>query len=241
MGNKDYKFYIQQTLDIPDTLKKFRTMPLFEIDIEKARAWLKDLEKNYSDYKFVWKDHSYMYTRPPSDFHDPNGEVGHCLMPDQWYYNLCFQDPYKRGPIPNELRAYVKDEWKDDPDSNELNPREGFRGYIREIIDNLADTGIHSKHWCVSGMTPGSMLTRHKDSDYNLRLHIPLYADDSCVWTIDDQEYTFRPGYAYLINTSLFHSVDNSKGNFTRIHVYGKLFTEECIKKWDLLTDSDNA
>ena len=232
--NEDYKFYIQDTLDIPDVQKTFKIKKVMPSDIDKARAWFADLERDCSDYKFTWGEHTYMYTRPPTDFHDPTGQKGHCLMPDQWYYNLCFKDPHKRGPIPNELRAFVKDEWKDDLESSDLNPRDGFKGYIKELVDELEANGVRSKHWCVSGLTPGSMLTRHKDSDYNMRLHIPLYAEDDCVWTIDDEPFTFEPGWAYLINTTLFHSVDNSKGKSTRVHVYGKLWTDECVKYWDL-------
>jgi len=234
MDDENLKFYIKQTIHIPDVLKKFRAKPLFEIDLDKARQWFQDLEDNYGDYKFIWGEHNYMYTKPPTDFCDPTGKTGHSLMPDQWYYNLCFYDPNKTGPIPNELRKYVKEEWRDDLESDNLNPRNCFTGYIREIVDELQKNGVNSKHWCVSGMTPGTILTRHKDSDYNLRLHIPLYAKEDCVWTIDDQPYTFEPGWAYLINTTLWHSVDNSKGKSTRVHIYGKLWTDECVKYWGL-------
>lgn len=234
MKNENFKFYVQQTLDIPDVLKNFKLKKVMSFDLKKARDWFEELEKNYSDYKFILGKHKYMYTFDPFDYHDDSGEKGHRFMQDQWNYNLCFKDPKKAGPIPIEMRSMVKEEWKDDLESEELNPRDIFTGYMRELIDNLSQNGVRSKHWCVSGLTPGSIISKHKDSDYHMRLHFPLYAEDSCIWTVDGDAYTLEPGYGYLLNTTLLHSVDNSKGKSTRIHVYGKLWTEDCIRYWNL-------
>jgi hypothetical protein len=221
--------------------ESFRVKKLFPIDIEKARKWFNNLEKNYNDYKFIWGEHSYMYDipifGPDSKVYCSEGKAGHLLLSDQWSYNLCFKDPHRRGPIPNEFRKFIKKEWQDDLESDELNPREGFTGYIRDIVDKLAVYGLKTKHWCVSAMPPGAILIQHIDSDDKLRIHIPLYVSEHCYWTVGGEEHKFylQPGYCYLVNTSIIHSVDNSKGDITRVHVYGKVFVEDCIKKLNLL------
>jgi len=57
-------------------------------------------------------------------------------------------------------------------------------------------------------------------------VHIPIYTNQDSNWIIDGEEFHMAPGKAYLVNTTLPHSVEN-KGDTFRIHLYGKVWTED--------------
>jgi aspartyl/asparaginyl beta-hydroxylase (cupin superfamily) len=91
---------------------------------------------------------------------------------------------------------------------------------------------VRSKKWLVTGHVPGTKLITHQDSPDKIRVHIPIFTNTQSNWNINGQEYHMEPGWAYLVNTTLPHSVEN-KGNTDRIHLYGKVWTKDiqCLFK----------
>ena len=189
----------------------------FPVDVEKMQAWYKDLEDTYSDWKFVVGDNQHIWKEP---IVDPAGITGHRLMDDTAYYTLCWNsdDP---GPKPFE-QGQAKPEYRDN-DNDELNPRKCFTGYALDIVKDLP---VRSKKWLVTIHTPGTKLITHQDSPDKIRVHIPIYTNKDSNWIIEDEEIHMEPGWAYLVNTTLPHSVEN-KGTTNRIHLYGKVWTDE--------------
>ncbi len=100
-----------------------------------------------------------------------------------------------------------------------------FNGYALELVRNM---NMRSKKWLVTIHTPGTKLITHQDATDKIRVHIPIYTNTDSNWIIDGVEYHMEPGYAYLVNTTLPHSVEN-KGTSNRIHLYGKVWTEDYI------------
>ncbi len=196
----------------------FKILPWFKVDIEKLREWYADLEKNYSSYKFIMKDHEHVWIEPISD---PEGVTGHNIPDNTGYYTLCWGTDAE-GPLPFE-QGQAKEEYRDKFDNNELNPRKIFKGYGLEIVKSLP---IRSKKWLVTDQPPGFKLITHQDSPGKIRIHIPIHVDNTSNWIIDGEEMFMEPGWAYLVNTTLPHSVEN-KGIRNRIHLYGKVWTDE--------------
>lgn len=214
IGVSRFKRYIQT---YPQVDLGWKVKPWFRVDVEKIRAWYADLEKDYYDWRFVYGETKHVWIE---DIGDPEGITGHRLMPDTAYYTLCWNsnDP---GPKPFE-QGQAKLEYRDN-DNGELNPRKCFTGYGLDIVTKLP---VRSKKWLVTIHTPGTRLINHQDSPDKIRVHIPIYTNDESCWIIDGEEFHMEPGIAYLVNTTLPHSLEN-KGSTDRIHLYGKVWTED--------------
>jgi|TARA_B100001094_G_scaffold40088_1_gene34686 hypothetical protein len=195
----------------------------FPVDVEKMQSWYKDLEDSYSDWKFIVGDNQHIWQEP---IVDPAGITGHRLMDDTSYYTLCWNSD-EAGPKPFE-QGQAKPEYRDNDDDN-LNPRKCFSGYALDIVQNLP---VRSKKWLVTIHTPGTKLITHQDSPDKIRVHIPIYTNKDSNWIIDGEEIHMEPGWAYLVNTTLPHSVEN-KGTTERIHLYGKVWTND-VKELDI-------
>lgn len=209
-----FKRYIQayDQIDLGWAVK-----PWFKVDIEKLHQWYADLERDYHDWKFVYGDTKHVWIE---DIGDPTGTTGHRLMPDTSYYTLCWNSD-EHGPKPFE-QGQAKPEYRDN-DNNQLNPRKCFTGYVLDLVQNLP---VPSKKWLVTIHTPGTKLITHQDAPDKIRVHIPIHTNNNSMWIIDGQEYRMEPGWAYLVNTTLPHSLEN-KGSTDRIHLYGKVWTKD--------------
>jgi len=199
----------------------FNVIKLFPVDLKKLKQWYYELERDYSDWKFLIGENNHVWQFP---IVDPEAKTGHYLPDDAAYYTLCWNndDP---GPKPFE-QGCAKPEYRDN-DNDELNPRRCFTGYVLDLVQGLP---IRSKKWLVTIHTPGTKLITHQDAPDKIRIHIPIETNKDSNWIINGEEYHMEPGWAYLVNTTLPHSVEN-KGTTNRIHIYGKVWTEE-VKKW---------
>jgi len=189
----------------------------FPVDIEKLREWFTTLETEYGDWKFVVGENEHVWQTP---IIDPTGKTGHKLKYDTAYYTLCWNDD-SPGPKPFE-QGNAKPEYRDN-DNDELNPRKCFSGYGLDIVKNLP---VRSKKWLVTMHSPGTELITHQDSPDKIRVHIPIYTNAQSNWVIGGEEYHMEAGWAYIVNTTVPHSVAN-KGDGYRIHLYGKVWTDD--------------
>lgn len=195
----------------------FKIKPWFPVDIEKLQDWYKDLEENYSSWKFVYGENRHVWQEVPDD---PTGTAGHIIPPSTGYYTLCWNSE-EEGPKPFE-QGCAWPQYRDN-DNDELNPRKCFSGYALEIVQSLP---IRSKKWLVTDQPPGTKLVTHQDATDKVRVHIPIYVDNTSNWIIDGEEMFMKPGWAYLVNTTLPHSIEN-RGTSNRVHLYGKVWTQD--------------
>lgn len=197
----------------------FKIHKWFSVDINKLRDWHSNLIKNYSDWKFIYGDNLHIWETIPDD---PTGLTGHIMPPETGYYTLCWNNS-DTGPKPFE-QGCAKPEYRDN-DNDELNPRKIFEGYALDIVQSLP---VRSKKWLVTDQPPGTKLITHQDSPDKVRIHIPIYVDNTSNWIIDGEEMFMEPGYAYIVNTTLPHSIENT-GTSNRVHLYGKVWTEDIL------------
>lgn len=212
------KRYINKynSIDLGFVVKK-----IFDVDVSRIRQWYRDLENNYHDWKFVVGKNHHVWQ---VEISDPTGETGHIIPDETGYYTLCWNSD-EPGPKPFE-QGCAKLEYRDN-DNDELNPRTCFTGYGLELVKQLP---FKSKKWLVTDHVPGTQLITHQDSPDKIRVHIPIYTNNDSNWIINGEEHHMEPGWAYLVNTSLPHSVANN-GTTNRIHLYGKVWTED-VKQW---------
>ena len=195
----------------------FDVKRIFSVDIQKLQNWYDDLQENYKDWKFIVGENHHVWQFPISD---PTGETGHIIPDETGYYTLCWNSD-EEGPKPFE-QGCAKPEYRDN-DNDELNPRKCFTGYGLELVNKLP---FRSKKWLVTEHVPGTKLITHQDSPDKIRVHIPIHTNKDSNWIIDGTEYHMEPGWAYLVNTTLPHSVENN-GKTNRVHLYGKVWTED--------------
>lgn len=195
----------------------FEVLKLFKVDVEKIQGWFNNLENQFSDWKFIIGDNHHIWETPITD---PLGITGHVLPDDAYYYTLCWNDN-EPGPKPFE-QGCAWPQYRDN-DNDELNARNCFTGYGLEIVKNLP---IKSKKWLVTVHTPGTKLITHQDAPDKIRIHIPIFTNEFSNWIINNKEYHMEPGWAYLVNTTLPHSVQNA-GKTNRVHLYGKVWTSD--------------
>jgi len=198
----------------------FDVIKLFRVDIKRIREWYSILDNNYRDWRFIIGDNHHVWKEPIVDI---NGITGHYLPDDVFYHTLCWNSS-EPGPKTFE-QGQAKLEYRDN-DNDELNPRICFTGYGLDLVKSLP---VRSKKWLVTIHTPGTKLITHQDSPDKLRIHIPIYTNLDSNWIIDGNEINMQPGWAYLVNTTLPHSLEN-KGQTNRIHLYGKVWTEDIGK-----------
>lgn len=197
----------------------FDVIPWFKIDLDRLIEWYENLEKYYSNWKFVIGENHHIWEEP---IIDPEAKTGHYLPDENFYYTLCWNSN-EPGPKTFE-QGMAKLEYRDN-DNDELNPRECFTGYALDLICSLP---IRSKKWLVTGHVPGTKLITHQDAPDKIRVHIPIITNNESFWIINKKKYHMAPGWAYLVNTTLPHSVENL-GNTNRVHLYGKVWTEDII------------
>lgn len=217
MTDKKMKRYIEQFEPVD---LGFKILPWFQIDIDRMRAWYADLEKNYGSWKFVLGENKHVWQE---EIVDMTGETGHVIPDDAGYYTLCWNSD-EEGPKPFE-QGQAKPEYRDN-DNDELNPRKCFDGYALDVVKSLP---LRSKKWVVTVHTPGTRLITHQDAPDKIRIHIPIHIDNTCNWIIDGEEYHMTPGWVYVVNSTLPHSIENA-GTGTRVHLYGKVWTDDCKK-----------
>ncbi len=198
----------------------FDIIKLFKIDIDKIQDWYLNLENNYKDWKFIVGKNHHVWETPISD---PTGINGHIIPDETSYYTLCWNST-EPGPKPFE-QGCAKLEYRDN-DNDQLNPRECFNGYGLDLVKSLP---VRSKKWLVTIHVPGTKLITHQDAPDKIRIHVPIFTNDQSNWIINGKEYHMTPGWAYLVNTTLPHSVEN-KGTTNRVHLYGKVWTADYEK-----------
>lgn len=190
-----------------------------KVDIEKIKSWYDDLLKNYSDWKWEYGKHNYMWK------YDPNEKLGKFMNDDTSWIMLTWGDD-RPGPVP-WLRYIAKPEFDAVMPEHNLGARECFTGYGLEVIRNFP---IPAYDIQVAIHTPGTRLPTHQDSPEKFRFHIPIITNLDARFIINGIDIHLpADGWVYLVNTTYAHSTENN-GNSDRVHIYGGVITDDVFK-----------
>lgn len=87
-------------------------------------------------------------------------------------------------------------------------------GFAKKILDNIPNV----IRLVIGAHPPGSKIYNHIDDDYYIPIHIPIQTTPLSFFIVDNKEFTFEVGKAYLVNTLLPHYTHN-QGDIHRIHM----------------------
>lgn len=94
------------------------------------------------------------------------------------------------------------------------------------IVEKLLEVIPYAKNVAVTVFEPGAQFVPHKDEDYLLRVHIPIYTSPKSRWlTAEGYSPIDKAGHAYLCDTRELHSVHND-GDSDRVHLLFAIETE---------------
>lgn len=211
---------------VPDAVSDYETIETdwlikrwLPVDTEKLKDWYAELLKRYSDWKWEYGRHKYMWK------YDPHEKIGEFFQPDTAWIMMTWGADVK-GPVP-WLRTITKDEYYAPMPKDESAYRECFFGYAKEVITNFP---IPAEEIQVAIHTPGTRLPQHQDSPEKLRFHIPIHTDEKARFKIDGNDVHLpADGWVYLVNTTYLHETNNSS-DIDRVHIYGNLYTSDVMK-----------
>ena len=75
---------------------------------------------------------------------------------------------------------------------------------------------------CFSKLVPGQYLGQHRDrhdNDCDVRIHVPIISNPSCVFVSDGFAAHMAPGWVWEINPGLMHCTGNG-GDTDRVHLF---------------------
>jgi hypothetical protein len=175
------------------THKTITKIPNLQIDIEAARAWYNDLETKFSDQKWTG--------------------MGGCACENPWAddkaYGWGLQTIYE-----DVDRSYHAFENNEVGDFRLYKPTSCSQGWGEKALNTFP-----TAHRSVVGVAPpGTIVTPHTDQDNKIKIHIPIYADDTHWWATDDGFDHMYPGNAYILDVKRMHGTMNC-GHVTRAHV----------------------
>jgi hypothetical protein len=211
---------------VPDAIKEYPVVETdwlikrwIKIDQYRLLDWYEQLLTEYSDWKWEYDKHKYMWK------YDPQEKIGEHFQPDTAWLMLTWGDD-TLGPVP-WLRTITKDEYNAQMPSDRLSPRECFKGYALDVISSFPITATDVQ---VAFHTPGTALPEHQDSPEKFRFHIPITTNPDAKFVINGRETHLPPdGWVYIVNTSYPHYTDN-QGSDTRVHIYGAIGSEDLLK-----------
>jgi len=195
----------------------------FQIDLDKLQQWYVDLEKKYSDWKWKYGDHKYMWR------YDANKDTGNGLRDDTSWIMLTWGNDTK-GPVP-WMRYIAKQEYDarmpQNIEGEGMGERECLYGYGLDILKNMP-VAPHDVQVAIH--TPGTRLPEHQDGHDKFRFHIPIFTNPDARFIINGHDIHLpADGWCYLVNTTYLHSTNN-RGNIDRVHIYGNTWVDHILK-----------
>jgi hypothetical protein len=157
-----------------------------KIDVEKARKYYAEVEKNFQHRMWIVKTD--LATIKGWSIHGVTGKPG--LWP------LMEKDMEPPG-IENYFETELAFGWA--KDMIELFPF-GYRAGIGES-------------------SPGTVIPSHIDPnvEHMVRLQVPIYTNEECIWTTADGDLNLEVGSAYIVDTAYMHGTRNF-GQTPRVH-----------------------
>lgn len=87
------------------------------------------------------------------------------------------------------------------------------------IVERLLEKIPYACKVSISVFPPGCATIPHKDQDFLLRIHVPIYTNNQVQWLTDEGYHDlYELGAAYLCDTRKMHSVYNDS-NLDRVHL----------------------
>jgi len=180
----------------------------FRFDVDELKEYVAILKKDYQEYK--WGAHILL----DSDVSEYTKErVGAATKSYGWAITTenLNESSKANPPWPEAVddTAYAE---------KTLRP-ERKTELVFGITEQIFKIIPYANHMLLSIFPPGNATMPHRDQDFLLRVHVPIYTNKKSRWLTDDGYYYMKePGTAYLCDTRQMHSVYND-GDTDRVHL----------------------
>lgn len=175
------------------TRKTITKIPNVKIDIDAARAWYDRLEKEFQDQKWFG--------------------MGGCACENPWADDKIsgwgLQTIYEDSDRP--YHAY---------ENNKVGDFKLYKNTSCCVDWGAKAVGsFYTAHRSILIVAPpGMIVTPHTDQKNKIKIHIPIYADETHWWCSDYGFDFMHPGNAYILDVKQTHGTINC-GHSTRVHV----------------------
>jgi hypothetical protein len=188
--------------------KTITKIPNIKIDIDAAREWYNRLETDFQDQR--WEG------------------AGGCAC----------ENPWADDKISGWGLQTIYDDVNRPYHAYENNKITDFKLYKKTgcCIDwgaKAVDTFYTAHRSILLVARPGTIATPHTDQKNKIKIHIPIYADETHWWVSDYGFDHMYPGNAYILDVKQTHGTINC-GHNTRVHVIIVCDEEEFDKIYNL-------
>ena len=196
----------------------------FTVDINDLKDYYAVLKSNHADRNWSYNDNT---NDVREDIYNFNTENSNDRNANGWAITIpkFFNTNEQIVPWLNIHKDFVY--------GKEHIVQEHHTPLVFGIVQTLLDTFPYAKNVALTVFEPGAQFVPHKDEDYLLRVHIPIYTSSKSRWLTEEGYASInQAGRAYLCDTRELHSVHND-GDTDRVHLIFAIETqyEEAIKK----------
>jgi Aspartyl/Asparaginyl beta-hydroxylase len=182
----------------------------FKVDLNQLRSYYNELKASYQEYNWSYMDN-------PEDIRDDiynfNNQYNKKRNAFGWAITVpeILSDNKKVVPWTNIHKDFVY--------GSEHLATEKQTPMVFGIIKKLMEIFPYAKQVSLTVFVPGAHIVPHKDEDYLIRVHIPIYTSKDAKWlTWNGYQPLDEVGQAYLCDTRDIHSVYND-GDSDRVHL----------------------
>lgn len=193
----------------------------FQFDIDNLRQSIKDYVFTLGDRVIQGEEY---------ETHQYNGFGGWSLLSrtGDWKDGFAFFQNEEGTALekvffPKNANNYETLKYFDIAHSMEYkNPTQACKGYIKEVLDEIAAAGLTPRRARVTCLKAGSKSLVHSDgppSEYISRIHIPLWTNEKCVHICEGYSLHMpADGSAYMLWVNNWHQIRNDSDE-DRYHI----------------------
>ena len=180
----------------------------FKFDIDELREYVNILKDQYGDHSWGISD---ILELPQTDY--MKERVQFATQCYGWAITTENLDPDSKSNPP----------WPEAVDDTayqdkELRP-ERKTELVFDVIERIFEKIPYACKMLISVFPPGGETIPHKDQDFLLRIHVPIYTNKDVQWLTEEGYHKmYEEGSAYLCDTRKMHSVYND-GKTDRVHL----------------------
>lgn len=119
--------------------------------------------------------------------------------------------------------------------SGYVTPTEICTGYLSEVMQSIRDAGLTPMRARLSLLKGGGRSSLHrdgKDSEYSVRLHVPIITSEQCLFSCEEGAVHLPAnGRAHLLRVNRMHQVFNG-GEADRIHLIMSVIDTAGVSKF---------
>lgn len=189
----------------------------FTVDLGALKAYYTKLKTEYADYNWSYNSNT---NDIREDIYEFNAKNSNDRNATGWAITVPSFLNTKKQIVP-WLNIH-----KDFVHGKEYIENEHRTPLVFGIVEKILHCIPYAKNVALTVFEPGAQVVPHKDEEYLLRVHVPIYTSDMSLWlNADGYAPINNAGHAYLCDTRELHSVYND-GDTDRVHLIFAIETE---------------